>query len=245
MKPKDFLNSLSILSQVDLKKPGIYLIYCKDNEMVYVGQTKGKGGFKSRWAHHLYRLRKPDLRYKTGTGNPYMKNVYNKYGEASFQFVAIENCLPENLNEREGYYINLFDPDFVMNIAPVQSSFEATDEYREAQSERMKKYYQDHPEKANRGINIEARKYWNSDEGKARKLKQSAENTGKKYGPMSEEQKEKLRQIRTGTKLSEEHKKKISESGKGRKHSPESIQLMREKAYQNWQKRKEKIQEAA
>ena len=45
--------------------------------------------------------------------------------------------------------------------------------------------------------------------------------------PMSDEQKEKIRQIATGRKFSEETKKKLSKMRIGRKHKQESIEKMR------------------
>jgi hypothetical protein len=52
----------------------------------------------------------------------------------------------------------------------------------------------------------------------------------------SDETRQKLRDFRTGTKLSEEHKRKIGEGGKGKKHSPETIENMKKA----WIKRKAK-----
>lgn len=52
----------------------------------------------------------------------------------------------------------------------------------------------------------------------------------------SEETKNKLRDFRTGTKLSEDHKRKIGEGGKGKKHSLETIENMKKA----WIKRKAK-----
>ena len=54
------------------------------------------------------------------------------------------------------------------------------------------------------------------------RAKMSVSHTGKKRGPMSEEQKAKLRLAHLGKKLSPEHKAKISESGKGTKRPPVS-----------------------
>lgn len=86
---------------------GIYSIDFGGNKR-YVGSAvsslmKGRGGFKSRWAHHLSFLRNGKNHCKK------LQKAYNKYGEDSMRFTVIEICDPTFILEREQYYINKFD----------------------------------------------------------------------------------------------------------------------------------------
>lgn len=78
-------------------KSGIYKITCKETGKIYIGLSKR---MKSRFQKHLSDL-------KNGIhGNPYMKNIYNKYGKEAFEFSIVEYCDPEILYERENFWIN-------------------------------------------------------------------------------------------------------------------------------------------
>lgn len=79
---------------------GIYKITCTSNNKVYIGQSVS---IKRRWRDHLMALR------KNGHYNPKLQRAYNKYGENSFTFEILELCPKEKLNEREKFYIQLFD----------------------------------------------------------------------------------------------------------------------------------------
>lgn len=229
MKLSELLSKIELIT-INKHQPGIYIIFSIINEKTYVGQTKQD--FNKRWHQHCYRLK------QNKKANNQLQNIYNKYGKDNLKFLPIENCCIDQLSEREAYYIELLK-EYCINEAPVGKSFNASPEYKKAQSERMKKYYQANPEKINKGIRMESKKYWDSEEGQTRKLQQSIERKGKKFAPMKEEQKERLREARLGTSLSEETKQKISRAGKGRKHSPEAIQKMKDRAIETWRKRKE------
>lgn len=79
---------------------GIYKITCVGNNKCYIGQSIA---IKRRWNDHKKSL-------KQGTHyNKYLQNAYNKYGENSFVYEILEQCSKDNLNEREQFYIALFD----------------------------------------------------------------------------------------------------------------------------------------
>lgn len=81
---------------------GIYGIYSKSTNKIYVGKTNHKKGFSGRWNDHrdLLRANKHD--------NIYLQNSYNKNGENDFYFKKIEICLrnDENLELKEWQWID-------------------------------------------------------------------------------------------------------------------------------------------
>ena len=79
---------------------GIYGIKNILNNKIYVGKTGMN--FGDRWDNHkaLLRGNKHD--------NPYLQNAWNKYGEESFEFIVIEDCQVEELNDKEMYWIKYY-----------------------------------------------------------------------------------------------------------------------------------------
>lgn len=79
---------------------GIYKITCLANNKCYIGQSVA---IKRRWNEHQKALSK-------GTHyNTYLQNAYNKYGKDNFIYEILEQCPKEKLNEREQFYIQLFN----------------------------------------------------------------------------------------------------------------------------------------
>ncbi len=79
---------------------GIYGIQNKINGNIYVGKTGMN--FGDRWDSHKSLLR------NNKHFNQYLQNAWNKYGEENFEFVVIEDCSVEELDEKEQYYIKLY-----------------------------------------------------------------------------------------------------------------------------------------
>ena len=79
---------------------GIYCITCLKTGEKYVGQSTS---IKRRWGTHKREL-KNNIHY-----NKHMQRTYNKYGEDSFVYEVLEQCPADKLNEREKFYISLFD----------------------------------------------------------------------------------------------------------------------------------------
>lgn len=73
---------------------GIYKIENKNNGKVYIGQSNN---IERRFKEHLY---KQDL---------YIEQIIAQEGENNFSFDILEECSIEELNEKEIYYIQLFD----------------------------------------------------------------------------------------------------------------------------------------
>ena len=79
---------------------GIYSITCKATNKKYIGQSVS---IKRRWATHKREL-KQNIHY-----NCQLQHAYNKYGEDNLVYEILELCPREKLNEREEFYIKLFD----------------------------------------------------------------------------------------------------------------------------------------
>lgn len=71
-----------------------------NNNKVYIGQSVN---IENRWMHH-----KSELNNNKHI-NDYLQNAWNKYGQDSFCFIVIEECLEDELNDKEIYYINKYD----------------------------------------------------------------------------------------------------------------------------------------
>lgn len=78
---------------------GIYKITNKINGKIYIGQSKN---IYSRWKRHIY--------YAKQCKYPIQKAII-KYGKENFEFAIICECEEEELNEKEMYYIKLFNSD--------------------------------------------------------------------------------------------------------------------------------------
>lgn len=79
---------------------GIYMLRNKENGKVYIGQSKY---LQTRKNSH-----RRDMRHRKHA-NPYIQSDADKYGVESFEFIILEKCDPETLDEREIHYINLYD----------------------------------------------------------------------------------------------------------------------------------------
>lgn len=79
---------------------GIYMITNVVNEKHYVGQAKN---IEYRWMRHRSAL-------KCGTHhNRHLQSAYNAYGSENFEYTILEECQECDLDEREQYYIKLYD----------------------------------------------------------------------------------------------------------------------------------------
>ena len=90
------------------KKCGIYKITNLESSEVYIGQAKD---LKKRWYEHC----------KCGVGidtpnNNKLYEAMRRYGLENFSFEVLEECDPEDLNEKERFYISVYNSvDFGYN----------------------------------------------------------------------------------------------------------------------------------
>ncbi len=94
-------------------KSGIYQILCLSNSKVYIGRAYDLSRRKNR---HFYDLRKGNHR------NSHLQNTFNKYGEESFIFEAIEECSKEILENREQFYLDTIPREKQFNIATISKA---------------------------------------------------------------------------------------------------------------------------
>lgn len=79
---------------------GIYCIENLVNHKKYIGQSVD---IEARWRYHKSELRR-DIH-----GNDYLQKAWNKYGENNFQFYILEYCAIDVMDDREIYYIALYN----------------------------------------------------------------------------------------------------------------------------------------
>ena len=78
---------------------GIYCIENAVNHKKYIGLSRD---IHRRWLEHRAALNRGDH------VNKYLQSAWNNYGEDAFRFNIVELCLPEELSERECYYIQQY-----------------------------------------------------------------------------------------------------------------------------------------
>ncbi len=83
------------------EKCGIYKITNKTNKLCYIGQAKK---IRERWRDHM----KCGLGIDTPANNKLYQAMY-KEGIDNFTFEMLEECAVANLDEKEAFYINLYN----------------------------------------------------------------------------------------------------------------------------------------
>jgi group I intron endonuclease len=201
----------------------IYLITNIENKKQYVGITKFS--IEERFSQHMKR-------------GFLLTEAIKKYGEQKFSIKLIEEVeSAERAYELEIFYIQKYNTKVPNGYNLTDGGdgifgWEVSEEYRQECSERIKLL---HKEKK---VGMYGKNH--SEETKKKMSASLKGNTNCLGRTLSEESKQKIREKHLGKFVSEETKKKISEnhhdiSGKnnpmyGKKHSPETIEKMRQKA---------------
>lgn len=195
---------------------GIYMILCRANGRGYVGQAQV---ISRRLAAHRTSLR-GGKHY-----NVHLQRAWNAHGEAAFDFLELENCPEEMLDEREGFYAASIDAGLIFNLKECGDSYPRTEEHRRnlATARRAWVTSPEHMAKLQAGL----AEYFASGEHREAytpevRAKISAARQG--YEP-TEAQRAALLAFSAKPK-SEGHRRKISEAQKGKPRNPESIAKM-------------------
>ena len=93
----------NVLGAATAEKCGIYKITNQKNDLVYIGQAVD---MSTRWKNHA----KAGLGIDTPQGNKLYKAMMED-GLESFSFEFLEECSRDELNEKEKYYISLYQSD--------------------------------------------------------------------------------------------------------------------------------------
>jgi len=171
---------------------GIYMIKNKINGHCYIGQSVD---IHKRWMDH----KTPSKRSK----GMVLSRALTKYGCDNFEFIVLEECSEEDINEREMYYIALLKPVYNMNRGGSGNKGHRL-------SANLKKR-----------LSILSKLQWRQKTDKERRAIINNNLKGPRKGhPVREETRRKLqqsalRQFANG--MSEEHKRKISQALKGKK----------------------------
>ena len=188
---------------------GIYQIRNLENGKRYIGSAMS---FRHRRRRHFGDLCRGDHH------NRYLQNAWNLYGEKAFAFEVLEYVIdPEQLIEREQYYLDTLKPEYnICSIAESPLGTKRTEETRRKMSEAQKG--RKHTKETRRRISEAQRGKALSEE---HKQKLSRARQGKTWGTHTEETKQKIGEARRGQKrapFSEEWRRRISEAIRGSKH---------------------------
>lgn len=82
---------------------GIYKIVNTKNNKVYVGKAKN---FANRKRQHFNSL------LEGSHYNKYLQRSFDKYGIENFEFIVIEHCCVEDMNDRERYWIKELESEY-------------------------------------------------------------------------------------------------------------------------------------
>lgn len=93
----------NVLGAATAIKCGVYKITNQKNNLCYIGQSKD---IATRWKNHA----KAGLGIDTPAGNKLYKSMQED-GLENFSFELLEECTAADLNEKEKFYINLYQAD--------------------------------------------------------------------------------------------------------------------------------------
>lgn len=191
-----------------LKMVTIYKLECLVNGKVYIGQTKNR---RKRWDEHRYDLRR-GIHHSI-----HLQMAWNKYGEENFKFSVLEQCTPEESDERERYWIDLYQSNDKSKGFNLESGGLR---FKELSEETKRKIGSKNRIHYHRKVKL----FVNSPEAIA---KRSKSNTGKKRDEEFRRKMSELASRRTGVKNpfygrshSEEIKRMLSERFKGKARRP-------------------------
>lgn len=191
-------------------KSGIYAIKNKMNNKMYIGQSVNVNKRKS---YHLWLLR------NNSHFNPKLQNAFNKYGEENFEFVILEKCNKEELDDKEIEYISRYNTtNNGYNICEGgEGSLGRTlsEETKQKISNANTGRKQDEVAKKRKSEAI--KELWKTAEYRKKMKQRPKPKPWNKGRRLTEEEKKHLSEKLKGRRITEEHKKKLHELYKGEK----------------------------
>lgn len=189
---------------------GIYAIKNRINNKMYVGKSVN---IKKRKSYHFWLLR------TNNHFNPKLQSAFNKYGEENFEFVILEKCNKDELDDKEIKYINRYNTinDGYNICEGGEGSLGRTlsEETKQKISNANTGRKQDEVAKKRKSEIM--KELWQTAEYR-KKMKQRPKpkpwNKGRRH---TEEEKKHLSEKLKGRRITEEHKKKLHELYKGEK----------------------------
>jgi group I intron endonuclease len=144
---------------------GIYYIKNTINDKYYVGQSRN---IKRRW-----RREKLELNGDADAWNIHLQRAWKKYGQDNFEFSIIETCIPEQLDEREQFWIafyNSYDDGYNQSLGGGGvSGWRHTDESRTKIANKIRQSIT--PERQLE-LSKNSREYWSDEESRERMREQ-------------------------------------------------------------------------
>lgn len=193
-----------------MNKCGIYAIKNKINNKMYIGKSVNVNKRKS---YHLWLLR------NNSHFNPKLQNAFNKYGEENLEFVILEKCNKDELDDKEIKYINRYNTtNNGYNICEGgEGSLGRTLSGETKQKISNANTGRKQDEVAKKRKSEIMKELWETAEYR-KKMKQRPKpkpwNKGRRH---TEEEKKHLSEKLKGRRITEEHKKKLHELYKGEK----------------------------
>jgi group I intron endonuclease len=189
---------------------GIYAIKNRTNNKMYIGQSVN---VRKRKSYHLWLLR------TNNHFNPKLQSAFNKYGEENFEFVILEKCNKDELDDKEIKYINRYNTinDGYNICEGGEGSLGRTlsEETKQKISNANTGRKQDEVAKKRKSEIM--KELWETAEYR-KKMEQRPKpkpwNKGRRH---TEEEKKHLSEKLKGRRITEEHKKKLHELYKGEK----------------------------
>lgn len=95
---------IKYINKSENSRPGIYAINNLVNGKKYIGQSTN---LYHRQCGHMTNLN------NNMHPNQHLQNAWNKYGKEQFEFIIIEYCSIEKLNEKEKYWIDYYQSNIM------------------------------------------------------------------------------------------------------------------------------------
>ena len=193
-----------------MNKCGIYAIKNKINNKMYIGKSVN---VHKRKSYHFWLLR------SNNHFNPKLQSAFNKYGEENFEFVILEKCNKDELDDKEIKYINRYNTtNNGYNICEGGKGGlgrTLSEETKQKISNANTGRKQD--EVAKKRKSEAMKELWKTAEFRKKMKQRPKPKPWNKGRRLTEEEKKHLSEKLKGRRITEEHKKKLHELYKGEK----------------------------